>query len=247
MVQLSLGLVTRRTRPMLHPMKSFLRTATLPCFFCFLLAGCQLPLAQNEAGLTLNLSATDLSMDSIWGPLSNSIEATVDSNAIPGAVLLVARDGKVIGHKAYGVSDPLTGKQMDKDALFRICSQSKAIVSMSAMILWERGAIELDDPVSKYLPEFAKIAVLDTLLADTTAQYSQPHSPLTIRHLMTHTSGIPYGEIGDERFEKLYAKYGVADLFPIDERSTRDNVSLLAQTGLAHQPGEQWTDWTGLD
>ena len=232
---------------MLHPMKSFLRATTLPCFFCFLLAGCQLLNTQNKAGLTLNLSATDLSTDSIWAPLEQAIEATLDSNAIPGAVLLLARNGEVIGHEAYGVSDPLTGERMDKDALFRICSQSKAIVSMSAMLLWERGAIGLDDPVSKYLPEFAGVGVLDTLLADTTAQYARPRSPLTVRHLMTHTSGIPYGEIGDERFEKLYAKYGVADLFPIDERSTRDNIALLAHTGLAHHPGEQWTYGLGLD
>ena len=143
----------------------------------------------------------------------------------------MARNGEILGHEAFGEADPLVGDPMTTDAQFRICSQTKAITSMAAMVLWERGQLGLDDPVSAYLPEFADIGVLDTLLADSTGVYSPPSRPVTIRHLMTHTSGIPYGDIGDPRFAKLYTKQGVVDLFPIDGRSTRDNASRMARTG----------------
>ena len=75
------------------------------------------------------------------------------------AVLLTARDGQVVLHRAYGESDPLTGKKMETSSLFRICSQSKAITSTAAMILWERGILKLDDPVSQYIPEFANLGL----------------------------------------------------------------------------------------
>ena len=189
----------------------------------------------------------DLAQDSLWAPMETAIRSTLEADGVPGTVLLVARNGDILGHAAFGEADPLAGDPMTTDAQFRICSRSKAITSMAAMVLWEQGLLGLDDPVSTYLPEFADVGVLGTLLADSTGVYSPPSRPVTIRHLMTHTSGIPYGDIGDPRFAKLYAKQGVADLFPIDGRSTRDNASRMARTGLAHDPGEQWTYGLGLD
>ena len=115
--------------------------------------------------------------------------------------------GQVVGHQAFGVKDPHSGEPMDKDGLFRICSMTKAVTATAAMILWERGQLGLDDPVSLYLPEFEGIGVLDSLRKDSTGVHSASVRPITIRHLMTHTSGIPYGEIGEKRFAKLYAKY----------------------------------------
>ena len=114
----------------------------------------------------------------------------------------------------------------DHRRLFRICSMTKAITSMAAMVLWERGQIGLDDPVSTYLPEFAEIGVLDTLLDDTTGVYSPPSRPMTIRHLMTHTSGIPYGDIGDSRFAKLYAE--TASWTSVPHRRAHDTGQRLA-------------------
>ena len=212
-----------------------------------LLASCQAPLPTETAGLRLSASAVDLAQDSLWAPMEAAIRSTLEADGVPGAVLLVARNGEVLGHEAFGEADPLAGDPMTTEAQFRICSQTKAITSLAAMVLWERGQLGLDEPVSAYLPEFADIGVLDTLLADSTGVYSPPNRPVTIRHLMTHTSGIPYGDIGDPRFAKLYAKQGVADLFPIDGRSTRDNASRMARTGLAHDPGERWTYGLGLD
>ena len=202
---------------------------------------------ERRVGLNAEPSSLDLKQDSTWSALATAIESDIDKGTIPGAVLLLARDGQVVGHQAFGVKDPHSGEPMDKDGLFRICSMTKATTTTAAMILWERGQLGLDDPVSLYLPEFADIGVLDSLLEDSTGIHSASVRPVTIRHLMTHTSGIPYGEIGEKRFAKLYAKYGVNDTFPTDGRSTRDNIRRLAQTGLAHQPGEAWTYGLGLD
>ena len=201
----------------------------------------------KRVGLNAEPVALDLTQDHTWSALATAIESEIDNGTIPGAVLLLARDGQVVGHQAFGVKDPHSGEPMDKDGLFRICSMTKAVTATAAMILWERGQLGLDDPVSLYLPEFEGIGVLDSLRKDSTGVHSASVRPITIRHLMTHTSGIPYGEIGEKRFAKLYAKYAVNDIFPTDGRSTRDNIRRLAKTGLVHQPGETWTYGLGLD
>lgn len=193
------------------------------------IAGCQAPL------------------DKRWQMLNGAIEAAVETNQIPGAVLLTTRDGEVILHRAYGFADPLTQATMQPNTLFRICSQTKAITSTAALVCWEKGLLELDDPVAKYIPSFASIGILDSLMADTTFSIVPAENTLTIRHLMTHTGGIPYGEIGDPRYEQLYTKHDVTDLFPRDERSTFDNANKIGQLALAHEPGTQWTYGLGLD
>ena len=221
---------------MLHPFR----------ILCLLVVALALHACQRgtemRVGLNAEPSSLDLKQDSTWSALATAIESDIDKGTIPGTVLLLARDGQVVGHQAFGVKDPHSGEPMDKDGLFRICSMTKATTTTAAMILWERGQLGLDDPVSLYLPEFADIGVLDSLLEDSTGIHSASVRPVTIRHLM-----IPYGEIGEKRFAKLYAKYGVNDTFPTDGRSTRDNIRRLAQTGLAHQPGEAWTYGLGLD
>lgn len=182
-----------------------------------------------------------------WRTLDGAVEWAVDAGQIPGAVLLITRDGEVALHKAYGMSDPLTGAVMEKDALFRICSQTKAIIATAAVVLWEQGKLNLDAPVSKYLPEFDGIGVLDSLRSDTSFSVLPASTEMSVRHLMTHTSGISYGEIGDPRFEALYEAHDVMDLFPTDGRTTRDNVRNIASTCLIHQPGSQWNYSLGLD
>jgi|GEM_PF-112963 len=185
--------------------------------------------------------------DEAWKVLDGAIEWAVEEGQIPGAVLLIRRNGEVAVHEAYGAADPMTGRPMERDALFRICSQSKAITSTAAMVLWERGLLNLDAPVAQYLPEFEGIGVIDSLMSDTTFTVIPAEQVMTVRHLMTHTSGISYGEIGDPRFEALYDKHDIVDLFPRDERSTRENAQKIASTCLIHSPGSQWNYSLGLD
>ncbi|MEE3164512.1 MAG: serine hydrolase domain-containing protein, partial [Bacteroidota bacterium] len=131
------------------------------CSIAVSLHACQTE-TESRVGLNAVPVALDLSKDSTWSILATVIESEVENGAIPGAVLLLAREGQVVGHQAFGVKDPHSGEPMDKDGLFRICSMTKAITAAAAMVLWERGQLGLDDPVSIYLPEFANIEVLDS-------------------------------------------------------------------------------------
>tara|TARA_R110002167_G_scaffold163242_21_gene360031 strand:- start:1370 stop:2665 length:1296 start_codon:yes stop_codon:yes gene_type:complete len=173
----------------------------------------------------------------------------VASNQIPGAVALIARNGKIVFHKAYGMADNKSKKTMQKDAIFRIASQSKAITSTAVMMLWEEGRFRMDDPISKYIPEFGEAQLLDTFNDnDSTYTTKAATDQITIRDLITHTSGLGYGVIdGDERFKKIYAKAGITDLFTTENISIGESVKKLAKLPLHHNPGEQFTYSEGLD
>ncbi|MBD8487600.1 beta-lactamase family protein [Echinicola sp. CAU 1574] len=173
----------------------------------------------------------------------------VNSGNIPGAVALIAKDGKIVFHQAYGMADNTAGVEMKKDAIFRIASQTKAITSTAVMILWEEGLFQLDDPISKYIPEFKKPQVLSGFkYADTTYSTIPANKEITIRHLLTHTSGLGYGVIdGDERMRMIYTKAGVTDLFTTENITIGESVKKLAKLPLHFNPGEQYRYSEGLD
>jgi CubicO group peptidase (beta-lactamase class C family) len=168
---------------------------------------------------------------------------------IPGIVALVARNGKIVYNKAFGMSNNEAGKALKPDAIFRIASQTKAITSTAVMMLWEQGKFDLDDPISKYIPEFKNPQVLKSFQAGDTSYTTEPaKSEITIRHLLTHTSGLGYGVIdGDERFKMIYKKAGVTDLFTTENISIGESVKKLARLPLHHNPGEKFTYSEGLD
>ncbi|WP_158859576.1 serine hydrolase domain-containing protein [Lunatibacter salilacus] len=175
--------------------------------------------------------------------------ASVSEGDIPGVVALIAKDGKIVFHKAYGIADAAKGESMKKDHIFRIASQSKAITSTAVMMLWEEGKFRLDDPISKYIPEFNNLQVLQNFrYVDTTYTSRPANKEITIRHLLTHTSGLGYGVIdGDERMKMIYGKAGTTDLFTTEEVSIKDVVMKLAKLPLHHDPGEKYTYSVGLD
>lgn len=181
--------------------------------------------------------------------LDGMLEQAVAVSDIPGAVVLLARDGKIFYHKSFGMADNQTKRAMKRDDIFRIASMSKAITSTAVMMLWEEGKFQLDDPVSKYIPEFKGQQVLkDFKYADTSWTGEAVKSEVTIRHLLTHTSGIGYGVIdGDERFKMLYQKAGITDLFTTENITIGESVKKLASLPLHHQPGEKFTYSEGLD
>ncbi len=141
------------------------------------------------------------------------------------------------------------GKKQQKDDIFRIASQTKAITSTAVMILWEEGKFRLDDPISKFIPEFKNPQVLDGFkYGDTTYTTKPANQEITIRHLLTHTSGLGYGVIdGDERMKMIYEKAGTTDLFTTEDVSIGDVVKKLARLPLHHHPGERFTYSMGLD
>jgi CubicO group peptidase (beta-lactamase class C family) len=167
---------------------------------------------------------------------------------VPGIVALVARHGKIVYHKAFGMADNANGRVMKRDDIFRIASQSKAVTATAVMMLWEEGRFQLDDPISKYIPEFKNPKVLKTFNEKDGTYTTEPaKSEITIRQLMTHTSGIGYGAIDDDRFKRIYKDGGVTDLFTTEPVTIGESVRKLAKLPLHHQPGEHFTYSEGLD
>jgi CubicO group peptidase (beta-lactamase class C family) len=166
----------------------------------------------------------------------------IEDGEIPGVVALVARKGKIIYHKAFGTSDAKSKRTLQKDDIFRLASQSKAITATAVMMLWEEGKFQLDDPISKYIPEFKNPQVLDSVLADGTFLTKPADKEISIRHLLSHTSGIGYGVIdNDERIKKIYEDAGIIDLFTTEKITIADNIKKLATLPLHHNPGEKFT------
>jgi len=207
---------------------------------CWILSSCSTP-NETEASSTEVISSEFSLLDSM-------LTKATELGEIPGAAICIVREGELIHHRSFGWSNPITEIPLQHDAIFRICSQTKSITSTAAMILWERGLIGLDDPVSKYLPDMDSVGVLDEFFeADTSFTTVPVNSVMTIRHLMTHQSGLSYGEIGSAEMKLIYEKYGVVDLFTTDSVTTQENCQRISKTALIHQPGEKWNYSLGLD
>jgi CubicO group peptidase (beta-lactamase class C family) len=181
--------------------------------------------------------------------LDNAMKQLIDQEKLPGLVALVARNGQIVYHKAYGYADVPSQKPMRTDAIFRIASMTKAITSTALMMLYEEGAFSLDDPISKFIPEFKNPRVLASFrFSDSTYTAVPAKSEITFRHLLTHTSGLGYGVIdGDERFKAMYHKAGIVDLYTTQNVSIKTNIQKLAALPLHHNPGEKYVYSEGLD
>jgi CubicO group peptidase (beta-lactamase class C family) len=173
----------------------------------------------------------------------------VKKGDLPGIVALIARNGKIVQWKAYGMADNQAGRALKRDDIFRIASQTKAITATAVMMLWEEGRFQLDDPISKYIPEFKNPQVLKSFsAADTTYTTEPAKSEITIRQLLTHTSGIGYGAIDpDEQFKMIYRKAGIIDAFTTKKVTIAENIKKLAKLPLHFNPGEKYNYSEGLD
>jgi CubicO group peptidase (beta-lactamase class C family) len=159
-----------------------------------------------------------------------------------GGVALVIHNGKVAYYKAAGYDDLETKAAMQKEGIFRIASQTKAITSVAMMMLFEEGKFLLDDAVSKYIPAFKKQQVLDKFNpADTTYTTVPAKSEITIRQLFTHTSGLGYAQIGSKEANAIYAKSNLTAGIGVQGDKLLDAMNRLGKLPLMHQPGEKWT------
>ena len=163
------------------------------------------------------------------------MQQSIDHKQIPGMVTILARHGKVIDYRAYGVRDMASGAPMPKDAIFRDFSMTKPVVGAALMILWEQGKWLPGDPVAKYIPEFAHLKVFKGVDADGKMILEDPIHPPTMQELMTHTAGFTYGIFGDTPVDKAYQG---AALFA--SASLADFVERLSRLPLLYQPGTQW-------
>ena len=171
--------------------------------------------------------------------LSDRINEGVKNNELPGAVVLIARNGKIVMFDSFGFRDKEAKVPMTNDTIFRIASMTKPIVTVGAMMLAEEGKLSLADPVSKYIPAFAETKVsVQKKLADGTVELSlEPQTrPMTIQDLMRHTSGLTYGAAGSNPVKQSYADMKVA----VPDQTNADMVAKLAKLALLYQPGTTW-------
>lgn len=175
--------------------------------------------------------------------IDNNINQWIAEGNLNGAVALIVHQGKVVYHKSFGYDDAAKTKAIPKDAIYRIASQTKAITSVGVMMLYEEGKFLLDDPIGKYLPEFNNLRVLDQFNPADSSYTSVPaKSAVTIRQLLTHTSGIGYAQIGSKESNAIYGKAGITAGFGVaNGHLLANDMKLLARMPLMHQPGEKYT------
>ena len=171
--------------------------------------------------------------------IDSYIKNEIDQNKIPGAIMMIQRKGKTAYFKSFGVRDPGTKEPMSPETIFRIYSMSKPITTVAAMMLVEEGRLQLDDPLSKYIPAFADVKVgVQRKGEDGTMGLDlvPAKKPITIQDLMRHTSGLTYGFFGEGLVKKAYVD---AHLFA-DDVDNAEFVQRLAKLPLVYQPGTTW-------
>jgi CubicO group peptidase (beta-lactamase class C family) len=172
----------------------------------------------------------------------------VDKGWIAGASALVARNGVIVYHKAIGYDDLSRKTPAGKDNIFRIASQTKAVTSVAVMILYEEGKFLLDDPISNYIPEFRNPKVIEKFNdADTTFTAVKAKREITIRDLLTHTSGLGYPDIGTKAMKAFYAKANIISGIDVGAVTLEPMMKKLASLPLFHQPGERFTYGLNID
>ena len=174
--------------------------------------------------------------------IASVIQKSVDDGRIAGGVALVARRGKVAYLKAVGMADREAKKPMRTDSIFRICSMTKPLTSVAVMMLYEEGRFTLGQPVSDFIPEFKNMKVLDPPFPQD--KTSPPGAlvdakrPITIRHLLTHTSGLTYH--WNPRLGKAYTEAKMGHGLLQQEGTIGEAVKRLAAQPLLFQPGDAW-------
>jgi len=172
--------------------------------------------------------------------LTEVFQSDVEKGAIPGAVVLIAQDGKIAYFEAFGFQDREKRIPMKPDSIFRIASMTKPITSVALMMLVEEGKIQIDDPLALYLPEFKDLKVgVETLVPETgkpQLSLEPPRRDPTIQDLLRHTSGFTYDVFGDSLVKRVYQAANLRN----NNQTLAEFVSGLAKLPLAYHPGTTW-------
>ena len=187
--------------------------------------------APDDAGLpTASPGSVGMSEDAL-ARIGPAMRAYVDDGRLAAVMTMVARRGQVVHWEAVGTRDTATGDPVERDDIFRIYSMTKPVTSVAVMMLVEEGRVALDDPVSKFVPEFADVKVLgdggERVAAD---------EPMTVEHLLTHTSGLTYGFFGDSAVDRLYNQSNPLTL----AEDLEDLGRRVAELPLIASPGARW-------
>ncbi len=168
------------------------------------------------------------------GQLMTVLQSEVERQRLPGAVALIARHGKLALFESIGALDPALGTPMVQDAIFRIYSMTKPIVSVAVMMLMEQGKLLLNDPVAKYLPEYAAQKV--ATLVDGAVELRDLQQPATLQDLLRHTAGFTYEFMGSSAVQRQYAQSRIGSR----SRSNAEFSHALAGLPLMFEPGSTW-------
>tara|TARA_B100000768_G_scaffold28709_1_gene27110 strand:- start:105 stop:1427 length:1323 start_codon:yes stop_codon:yes gene_type:complete len=208
-----------------------------------------LTLASFLVSTSLSAAALDSSDQQ---KIIDHFNAYVDDGKIPHVSILVKQDNKEIFRHVYGKSDIASNRVADKDTIYRIYSMSKPITGVAIMQLLENGKLRLNDKVSKYIPAFKNTKVLNTKFQDYVVK---PKREITIRDLLTHTSGLTYSWAGEGPVHQIYRKYNIRPYFfgSLDAKlakfpgNTCEFASIAASAPLLHNPGEDWSYGINMD
>ncbi|MBC6109883.1 serine hydrolase domain-containing protein [Pedobacter fastidiosus] len=177
--------------------------------------------------------------------MDNLFKQYLDSGWIKGITANILVNGKTVYNKAFGNN---VNRPFKTNDILRIASQTKAVTSVAVMILFDEGKIGLDDPISKYVPAFKNPRVLDKFNKNDSSYTTKPAKhEITIRELLTHTSGLGYAQIGSPEMKAIYEKAGVEAGFVIHKKLLKTEIDKLAKLPLALQPGTNWQYSLGVD
>jgi len=171
------------------------------------------------------------------------MQQTVDHKELAGAVTILARHGKVVDYRVYGVKDVASNSPLTKDAIFRNFSMTKPMTGVAMMQLYEQGKWLPSDPIAKFIPEFAHLKVFKGADNAGNMILEDPIHPPTMQELMTHTAGFTYGFFGNTLVDKEYQKAGVMQ----SSKTLQEMIDKLAKLPLAYQPGTKWVYSLSMD
>jgi CubicO group peptidase (beta-lactamase class C family) len=174
--------------------------------------------------------------------LDGHIQQYVKDGAMPGGVFLLVRKGKIVYYKNFGHTDLSKKETYEKDDIFRLASMTKAVTTVAIMQLFEKGKLGLDDPIFYYIPAFAKSQVLESFNeADSTYTTVPAKKPITIRQLLTHSSGLTYGVFNPGKIQAVYEKNN-ANEFGLSHETltTEEMANVLAKVPLIFHPGDKY-------
>jgi CubicO group peptidase (beta-lactamase class C family) len=174
--------------------------------------------------------------------LDAGMRAYVDSGRVPGIATVLVRHGKVVHSDIYGKADLATGAPLTQDTIWRMYSQTKPVTGVAMMILYEEGKWRLDEPVTKYVPEFAGLKVFKGMDADGKPILEPIKRSATMRELLTHTAGFAYGLVADNYVDKVYQESAL-----LGSPSLEASMKVAADLPLAAQPGERWKYSVAVD